>query len=64
MMLAHQQQLVAWEQDRHRILVLEQKLAKAEGENSFQKKIVSAMKGFFWCKYCQTSVFVCSGMCC
>uniref|UniRef100_K1Q928 Coiled-coil domain-containing protein 60 n=1 Tax=Magallana gigas TaxID=29159 RepID=K1Q928_MAGGI len=30
MMLAHQQQLVAWEQDRHRILVLEQKLAKAE----------------------------------
>lgn len=47
MMLAHQQQLVAWEQDRHRILVLEQKLAKAEGEKSFLK-IVAAMKGFFW----------------
>ena len=31
MMIAHQQQLVAWEQDRHRILVLEQKLTKAEG---------------------------------
>lgn len=46
MMLAHQQQLVAWEQDRHRILVLEQKLAKAEGEKSFLK-IVAAMKGFF-----------------
>lgn len=49
MMLAHQQQLVAWEQDRHRILVLEQKLAKAEGENSFIKMFVSAKKGLFQC---------------
>ncbi|XP_061198356.1 uncharacterized protein LOC133206404 [Saccostrea echinata] len=32
MMMAHQQQLIAWEQDRHRILTLEQKLAKAQDE--------------------------------
>lgn len=38
MMLAHQQQLVAWEQDRHRILVLEQKLAKAEDETQHRTK--------------------------
>lgn len=33
-MSAHQQQLIAWEQDRHRILTLEQSLEKAQGTNA------------------------------
>ncbi|XP_062566329.1 uncharacterized protein LOC134228665 [Saccostrea cucullata] len=38
MMMAHQQQLIAWEQDRHRILTLEQKLAKAQDEVQHRTK--------------------------
>ncbi|XP_033747661.1 protein lava lamp-like [Pecten maximus] len=38
MMAAHQQQLLSWEQDRQRILLLEQKCARYDGELSERSK--------------------------
>ncbi|XP_069134412.1 LOW QUALITY PROTEIN: coiled-coil domain-containing protein 62-like [Argopecten irradians] len=44
MMAAHQQQLLSWEQDRQRILLLEQKCARYDGElNERSKQLKSAM---------------------
>ncbi|XP_060077283.1 serine/threonine-protein kinase dst2-like [Ylistrum balloti] len=44
MMSAHQQQLLAWEQDRQRILILEQKCARYDGDlNERNKQLKSAM---------------------
>ncbi|KAK3084622.1 hypothetical protein FSP39_016463 [Pinctada imbricata] len=50
MMTAHQQQLVAWEQDRHRILTLEQRLAKTEEDYQYRtqqlRTAMSKLKAF------------------